>query len=201
MLFQDAHCWSARRPAAMGRAVCASVLCLLFAGTSQASAPDCDALTANAPVAQTPVRLTLSDGHSFEVARFGQASATARYAIEVNTPRGCLIAWQFVRVAQYDALVGEWKLTLTNDRTLTSPRVDRADQAMWLSDGDRRWHFVPPASAFDAPSWDRQKFWITTTDKPNNEVAVVPGLIAGLDRKSTRLNSSHIPLSRMPSSA
>ena len=29
----------------------------------------------------------------------------------------------------------------------------------------------------------------------------VEDLNAGLDRKSTRLNSSHIPLSRMPSSA
>ena len=28
-----------------------------------------------------------------------------------------------------------------------------------------------------------------------------PALIAALDRKSTRLNSSHIPLTRMPSSA
>ena len=27
------------------------------------------------------------------------------------------------------------------------------------------------------------------------------GVFAGIDRKSTRLNSSHIPLSRMPSSA
>ena len=33
-------------------------------------------------------------------------------------------------------------------------------------------------------------------------VAVQPGGCSGLrDRKSTRLNSSHIPLSRMPSSA
>ena len=30
---------------------------------------------------------------------------------------------------------------------------------------------------------------------------VTAGFISGLDRKSTRLNSSHIPLSRMPSSA
>ena len=29
----------------------------------------------------------------------------------------------------------------------------------------------------------------------------LPPLLKGLDRKSTRLNSSHIPLSRMPSSA
>ena len=32
-------------------------------------------------------------------------------------------------------------------------------------------------------------------------VAPSPGFLEGLDRKSTRLNSSHIPLSRMPSSA
>ena len=31
--------------------------------------------------------------------------------------------------------------------------------------------------------------------------ALKGGLLDGLDRKSTRLNSSHIPLSRMPSSA
>ena len=30
---------------------------------------------------------------------------------------------------------------------------------------------------------------------------IVKRLVDGLDRKSTRLNSSHIPLSRMPSSA
>ena len=29
----------------------------------------------------------------------------------------------------------------------------------------------------------------------------IPAKVAGVDRKSTRLNSSHIPLSRMPSSA
>ena len=36
-----------------------------------------------------------------------------------------------------------------------------------------------------------------------NDVGVVVGAstIEGIDRKSTRLNSSHIPLSRMPSSA
>ena len=32
-------------------------------------------------------------------------------------------------------------------------------------------------------------------------VVRVTGTVAGRDRKSTRLNSSHIPLSRMPSSA
>ena len=34
-----------------------------------------------------------------------------------------------------------------------------------------------------------------------NPQAFVPELVESLDRKSTRLNSSHIPLSRMPSSA
>ena len=38
----------------------------------------------------------------------------------------------------------------------------------------------------------------------NDEIKIDNGLFFGkgvLDRKSTRLNSSHIPLSRMPSSA
>ena len=42
-------------------------------------------------------------------------------------------------------------------------------------------------------------------ERPFKEVATLIGRIqqeyAALDRKSTRLNSSHIPLSRMPSSA
>ena len=39
----------------------------------------------------------------------------------------------------------------------------------------------------------------TASGRPANAVA---GLLPGMpDRKSTRLNSSHIPLSRMPSSA
>ena len=35
----------------------------------------------------------------------------------------------------------------------------------------------------------------------SSEARSIPGVLAVLDRKSTRLNSSHIPLSRMPSSA
>ena len=37
-------------------------------------------------------------------------------------------------------------------------------------------------------------------DTPISESAII-GVAVGTDRKSTRLNSSHIPLSRMPSSA
>ena len=46
-----------------------------------------------------------------------------------------------------------------------------------------------------------------TSDKVNNVLTgtavmtTTSGASQGLDRKSTRLNSSHIPLSRMPSSA
>ena len=36
---------------------------------------------------------------------------------------------------------------------------------------------------------------------PGETYSSLGGIVAGLDRKSTRLNSSHIPLSRMPSSA
>ena len=39
--------------------------------------------------------------------------------------------------------------------------------------------------------------WTTVAD----QMAPLPVLNRALDRKSTRLNSSHIPLSRMPSSA
>ena len=37
--------------------------------------------------------------------------------------------------------------------------------------------------------------------KLENDIITVQGPKGKLDRKSTRLNSSHIPLSRMPSSA
>ena len=44
-------------------------------------------------------------------------------------------------------------------------------------------------------------FTVTCYDKDGHEkwVDIAPNLV--VDRKSTRLNSSHIPLSRMPSSA
>ena len=173
------------RSALARSALCSTMLTgalsVLLPGAAQASTADCDALVADAIPASAPVRLTLSDGHALEVARFGRAADTRRYAIEVTTPRGCLVEWRFIRVGQYNALVGEWNLTLTNGRTLTSPRGERADQALWLTDGDRRWHFVPPAAAFAGAAWDKQKFWVTSTDKPDDEVAVVPGLIAGFE--------------------
>ena len=40
-----------------------------------------------------------------------------------------------------------------------------------------------------------------TVEKIERKRAEVTAIADGLDRKSTRLNSSHIPLSRMPSSA
>ena len=39
------------------------------------------------------------------------------------------------------------------------------------------------------------------SEKVRNVIGKVPPRLVSLDRKSTRLNSSHIPLSRMPSSA
>src|ERR1051326_200455 len=38
-------------------------------------------------------------------------------------------------------------------------------------------------------------------DRPADGIVVLTGGASRIDRKSTRLNSSHIPLSRMPSSA
>ena len=48
---------------------------------------------------------------------------------------------------------------------------------------------MAPPPAYDTPYW---RAW---------EAATLNALAAIEDRKSTRLNSSHIPLSRMPSSA
>ena len=42
---------------------------------------------------------------------------------------------------------------------------------------------------------------ISEANKIRNKFAEDPDSISTIDRKSTRLNSSHIPLSRMPSSA
>ena len=53
-------------------------------------------------------------------------------------------------------------------------------------------------------SYDPANFLSTTTygQTPANTTLTVKYLVGGgVDRKSTRLNSSHIPLSRMPSSA
>ena len=50
----------------------------------------------------------------------------------------------------------------------------------------------------DAPvSWQRA---LRFEDRPNGDIAVLEA-DKPLDRKSTRLNSSHVALSRMPSSA
>ena len=51
----------------------------------------------------------------------------------------------------------------------------------------------------------KSKPWVKTTLAPGSKVVTdyyeKAGLTTYIDRKSTRLNSSHIPLSRMPSSA
>ena len=49
----------------------------------------------------------------------------------------------------------------------------------------------------DSDNWDRKK--ILSFKK--QRAAKTAGVFQVIDRKSTRLNSSHIPLSRMPSSA
>ena len=49
--------------------------------------------------------------------------------------------------------------------------------------------------------WIRRRPDALRSADPSYSVAAVGARAAELDRKSTRLNSSHIPLSRMPSSA
>ena len=59
-------------------------------------------------------------------------------------------------------------------------------------------HPVPDLAA-DGP-WLEAPFWIWTADNPSRR-RLFARQAGQRDRKSTRLNSSHIPLSRMPSSA
>ena len=76
-------------------------------------------------------------------------------------------------------------------------------------------HISSPIEGWDGPKPERHHDYINAADFPQEwlgwpltveveakakELAVAR-LMADLDRKSTRLNSSHIPLSRMPSSA
>ena len=63
-----------------------------------------------------------------------------------------------------------------------------------LSIGGRRYPVIDDVIVLSEPEEYTEKIRRTL----NAEKAVSAG---GLDRKSTRLNSSHIPLSRMPSSA
>src|ERR1051326_6881129 len=58
-------------------------------------------------------------------------------------------------------------------------------------------HNIPDAAYFDVPNRIRASIAKLIAGKPE-EIALTSG---ARDRKSTRLNSSHIPLSRMPSSA
>ena len=48
---------------------------------------------------------------------------------------------------------------------------------------------------------DLAPFAGASNNRPVKFLCAIQVLAGGLDRKSTRLNSSHIPLSRMPSSA
>ena len=54
---------------------------------------------------------------------------------------------------------------------------------------------------FGTDHWDSSNDNIPNTNNPNNYIAPFWDDLESGDRKSTRLNSSHIPLSRMPSSA
>ena len=62
----------------------------------------------------------------------------------------------------------------------------------------RPWILAPVASA---PRGSLNRGRIVCACQDVSEAEILARAPAGLDRKSTRLNSSHIPLSRMPSSA
>ena len=52
------------------------------------------------------------------------------------------------------------------------------------------------------PSWDLKTLWVTNNAEGRTDGSLTPiDPTTGKDRKSTRLNSSHIQKSRMPSSA
>ena len=72
---------------------------------------------------------------------------------------------------------------------LTYAEIERHHPAAWVELSRDKWHFLPP---------DGESYVMLAA-----RVAAFVAASAGdmVDRKSTRLNSSHIPLSRMPSSA
>ena len=57
------------------------------------------------------------------------------------------------------------------------------------------------ATAADAATVNAEIIALATASDPGLTANLPGTLIEDIDRKSTRLNSSHIPLSRMPSSA
>ena len=67
-----------------------------------------------------------------------------------------------------------------------------------VESGSRAWGFESPNSDFDARFIyaNRPDWYISVSLEEQRDVIEYP-----IDRKSTRLNSSHIPLFRMPSSA
>ena len=74
------------------------------------------------------------------------------------------------------------------------------DLEIWLTNG--QWLLKQDDWQTKFPQYDWVKAIETKIDSEKDlDSAIVFGVIPLLDRKSTRLNSSHIPLSRMPSSA
>ena len=86
--------------------------------------------------------------------------------------------------------------------------VNVLEEAQDIIYGDRERTYGKPSKNLDciATMWNAYLDTIDGRQLTNKDVAVMMVLLkaarlANEDRKSTRLNSSHIPLSRMPSSA
>src|ERR1051326_2318813 len=85
----------------------------------------------------------------------------------------------------------------------------RFPDGLFLCTGDRQAKKTPAKNLDDLRSPLRYLLGKTRLEKELDGLSLAPDLtplqagdvvMRGLDRKSTRLNSSHIPLSRMPSS-
>ena len=91
-------------------------------------------------------------------------------------------------------LVGLWASGINLDELATPPDVFNSKQDICLRLG---WQFVTGA----ADPVRLCSEWINLSDQSGKTHQIQPGIKLRQDRKSTRLNSSHIQKSRMPSSA
>ena len=95
-------------------------------------------------------------------------------------------------------LEGDWNVLTVNSLGYTNPHLNQVVQRSYLSllhNTPEIWDYL-----YDNPKVARKIAKVKEFINKLNS-SKLEELLDSLDRKSTRLNSSHIPLSRMPSSA